>query len=359
MRVSLLLPILLVSCLFKAQSQDSTRQKKLSLVPIPAVFYTPETRLGYGVLLSGVFRIGQDEESTRKSNAQVLGAYTLNKQTIFQSSHNLFTNEERYNLNGRLNYLDFPIFYYGVGNDTKASFEESIEYEVVEFNERVVRQFKKNWFIGLQYQFTNLYNLSFTPTVLNEDSARLYNDQGKNSGLGLAIIHDSRDNVLNATKGYFLQVTSLHNGGRLGGEFNFSRYVLDYRRYWKLKDGSVLAGQAFSQLNFGEVPFREMSQMGGDVLMRGYYSGRFRDKHYLATQFEWRKTVINWFGIALFGGVGDVADSPSNFTLDTFKYTVGGGLRFMVNKKERLNIRIDYGIGKETSGFYFAFAEAF
>jgi len=34
-------------------------------------------------------------------------------------------------------------------------------------------------------------------------------------------------------------------------------------------------------------------------------------------------------------------------------------VRVQINRKDRINIRIDYGLGKNTSGFYFAFAEAF
>lgn len=62
----------------------------------------------------------------------------------------------------------------------------------------------------------------------------------------------------------------------------------------------------------------------------------------------------------LFGSVGDVSDNLSGFSPLNFKYAYGTGLRFAVNKTERLNIRVDYGFGaKGNSGLYFQLGEAF
>ncbi|MDX1627716.1 MAG: BamA/TamA family outer membrane protein [Fulvivirga sp.] len=352
---ALLLLVLSVSQL-KAQ-QDTTRTKKIRIIPLPALFYTPETRLGFGALVSGVFNLG-DFSNTRSSNAQVLGAYTLNKQVIIQTRHSIFTPQEKLALNGELSYYDFPILYYGIGNDTKKEFEENLDYKVLIFRQRILKKVRPNWFAGLQYRYTHLYDLMYEPQVL-DDQARLKSETGTNSGLGFSVIHDSRDNILNATQGIFTEISTFHHGSTIGSDFNFSRYTIDLRKYWPLNNSDVLATQYFAQMNTGNVPFREMALLGGETIMRGYYNGRFRDKQLMAWQIEYRKQIISWIGVVAFGALGDVAAELSDFQLNTLKYTIGGGLRVMVNKSERLNIRIDYGIGKETSGFYFAFAEAF
>jgi hypothetical protein len=42
------------------------------------------------------------------------------------------------------------------------------------------------------------------------------------------------------------------------------------------------------------------------------------------------------------------------------KYTFGAGLRYAINKSEKLNIRLDYGIGPgKNQGLYFELGEAF
>jgi len=41
------------------------------------------------------------------------------------------------------------------------------------------------------------------------------------------------------------------------------------------------------------------------------------------------------------------------------KPSVGTGLRIMIDKAERLNMRLDFGFGDDTSGFYLNVTEAF
>jgi hypothetical protein len=41
------------------------------------------------------------------------------------------------------------------------------------------------------------------------------------------------------------------------------------------------------------------------------------------------------------------------------KPAVGLGLRFMYNVDERVNVRVDFGVGKKSSGLYMTAYEAF
>ena len=64
-------------------------------------------------------------------------------------------------------------------------------------------------------------------------------------------------------------------------------------------------------------------------------------------------------GIAAFGGIGQVADKVQSFDSGSFKYDYGFGLRYKINKKENINLRLDMGFTKEGHGLYIVFAEAF
>jgi outer membrane protein assembly factor BamA len=345
--------------LVSGQELDSTKQeKKIKIIPLPAIFYTPETRLGFGALTSLVFNLGE-KSTTRNSNFQLLAAYTLNEQIILQSKHNIFSKDEAMVYNGELSYYDFPILYYGVGNNTLKENEENLAYQVVIFRERVLKKIKENLFIGLQYRFTNLYDIEFVPEFLLGETQRIETQKGKNSGAGLSIVYDSRDNVLNARNGIFMEVSNFFHSKSIGGDFDFNRYTVDLRKYWDLSENDVIATQYFGEFNTSNTPFREMSLMGGETIMRGYYNGRYRDNQQMAIQGEYRRQVLPWLGLTAFSAFGDVASTFDQFDLGDFKWTAGGGLRFMVNKSDRINIRIDYGVGQNTSGFYFAFAEAF
>jgi len=103
-----------------------------------------------------------------------------------------------------------------------------------------------------------------------------------------------------------------------------------------------------------------MGLLGGAEIMRGYYLGRYRDKNMLVLQAEYRWAPIFWrFGLAAFAALGDVAETLDRFNLGRFKTTYGLGLRFVIDPKQRLHLRLDFGFGKETSGVYFTAGEAF
>ena len=120
-----------------------------------------------------------------------------------------------------------------------------------------------------------------------------------------------------------------------------------------------MALQAYGYFTEGNVPWSEMGALGSDVIMRGYYSGRYRDKNYIAAQAEYRVPLNKVSGFVFFAGFGEVAHTLNAFTVQGLKPDAGLGYRFTVDRRERLNIRLDYGIGRNTTNFYFTIAEAF
>jgi hypothetical protein len=98
---------------------------------------------------------------------------------------------------------------------------------------------------------------------------------------------------------------------------------------------------------------------GGENIMRGYYSGRFRDKILASFQAEYRFPVWWKLGLAAFLGAGDVSDMLGHLKLAPFKLSAGWGIRFKASSQEGATIRLDFGYGKNCSGMYFTAKEAF
>ena len=95
------------------------------------------------------------------------------------------------------------------------------------------------------------------------------------------------------------------------------------------------------------------------MITRGYYRGYYRYKNLYAFQTEYRFMVHKYIGFAAWVGVAAVAEKwyqPFEFSL---KPNAGIGLRLRINQKDKLNLRADYGFGKNQSGLYFDAAEAF
>lgn len=343
---------------------------KPSFIPFPIVFSQPETGLGYGLAVLPVFRLGPDA-ATRKSSAQLVAWRTQKSQSLVQLTHSIFTPGERFFLAGEASfYNQFPINYYGTGPDTRLNDKSVIQYKVFIFNQRVLKQLAPGLFGGLNYRLTDLRDVQLNEGIDNnplrsrlfERPAREYEQNTRVSGLGPALLYDGRDNVLSTFQGNYLELAALFNGAALGSDYRFSRYLLDARHFQPLSQDhkTILAAQLVGRFHSGDVPFRELANLGGASLLRGYYEGRYRDRQLLAAQVEVRRTLVGRFNGVLFGGLGQVGDTFGEFGRGGLKAAGGAGLRFQFNRRDRLNVRLDYGVGMAgSSGVYFSIGEAF
>jgi len=72
------------------------------------------------------------------------------------------------------------------------------------------------------------------------------------------------------------------------------------------------------------------------------------------------KLILQKIGFVLFGGTGTVASSPDKFRVDEFQFSYGAGLRYLFNKEQKVNVRVDFGISRNGStGIYFGIEAAF
>jgi outer membrane protein assembly factor BamA len=120
-----------------------------------------------------------------------------------------------------------------------------------------------------------------------------------------------------------------------------------------------LALQSLVIIQTGTVPFLNLAQMGGPYTMRGYFEGRFRDKNLMLFQLEYRVPVIWRLGVVGFLGIGNVAEKIDQIDFGSLKSSYGFGIRYLFSETEKIQIRLDIGFGKGSSGFYVSIFEAF
>ncbi len=165
----------------------------------------------------------------------------------------------------------------------------------------------------------------------------------------------------------FFEFAGTGYGKHTDGNLVFEVFELDYRQYQTIKrKGSTLAWQVKSRYAGGDVPWTDMSMVGTPYDLRGYTWGQYRDntmvfvlteyRHmFLRKKKNFRGTNTGPFGFAVWAGTGSVGHDYGS--LEHWLPNVGAGLRFEI--QERMNLRIDYGIGLESSAFYISFNEAF
>jgi hemolysin activation/secretion protein len=347
---------------FKFWKEDTLAHQEGVFI-FPLLYYTPDTRFAAGLVGVYYFNTGnlttEKGRDTRLSYVKLLGDYTQNRQLDIWSSFNIFTNEEKYLFKGELRYRNFPDRYYGVGNNTSINQEEFYSFDLMYFKLLAMRQVREKLFIGLDYQFSYEYNFFQEPGgELASQTIEGWNG-GFGSGVGAVVTYDTRDNIVNAYSGMLFEVSTYLNSSYLGGTFNYTNVNVMFNKYWEVRKNHVLALNSVVFMNFGGVPFLDMARVGGDDILRGYARNRFRDNHFAGVQLEYRFPLWWRFGMVVFTGVGDVFRNPSDLSFSNLKYSVGAGIRFAINRKERLNVRFDYGFGRQNNSFYIMLTEAF
>ncbi len=332
---------------------------KVGVLPVPTVGFAPETRLYFGAVALFTLRFWQDDSLTRLSSAKLELSYSINKQLIIETGWNLFNRHNRMALDGLVGFRKFPENYWGIGAALPKSNVELVDMTRLELEVRGLRAVRNNVYVGLRAKLQNVFKVVADSGGLIETARPVGYDGGLSVGIGPAFSLDTRDNPLNARKGSYLSVSGLGFGRFVGSDYAFTRTEVDLRTYLRPVRRHVLALQAYALLQTGAPPLRLLGLMGSDREMRGYYQGRYREQNYAAVQAEYRLPLFWRLGFTAFVGAGEVWNWQQRYQMQVFKYTTGAGLRLLFDKKDNVNLRMDFAIGNHTTGFYVAFGEAF
>jgi hypothetical protein len=339
-------------------ARDSVQVGTLTVSGYPYVFYSPETEFALGGAMILTMRLSSNPD-VKPSNAILSGYYSV------KGSYDIFFNPEFYLDNDRYyvgitaDYWRFVDKFWGIGNNTpdfdSAGYVRRLIWLNLEFDVSVVGPLK----VGLNYDFnsTAIQDKQSNPFLLSGSVTGA--DGGTSSAIGGVLFADTRNSPFYPTKGGFYKLTFLTAVDWLGSAFSFRRWVLDLRQYVSFTPSMVIAMQIFGTAISGDPPFYIMPALGGDNMMRGYYEGRYRDKFYLATQGELRLQLTRRWGVVGWLGIGDVAGDFSGFQLTKAKPTFGFGIRFALDPEQMVNVRADFGYGRDTKGVYFNAKEAF
>ncbi len=333
--------------------------KKGSLVPLPIVFYSPETSLAFGGVLFNLFRTVPEDTLAKFSNVRTAIVFTLRSQLLVDVDHDIFTRDEKYRITGKFLFAKFPDFFYGVGNQTEQKDEELYNANNFNIKTQFMRQIFDNFYAGLMYNFYYLGNIDKEAGGILDTAGIVGSNGGISSGIGIILQWDTRDFNLNSSRGHFIELATRHYRDYLGSDFIYNILELEALKFFTLAPKHILGLQFQGRFSNREVPFQQLSLLGGDKLMRGYYRGRYRDKVLYAAQMEYRWQFYKRFGMVVFGGLGDVSEEFNSFDFSDVKPSYGFGLRYMILPKRKVNLRLDFGFGRETHGIYINITEAF
>lgn len=342
---------------------DTSNISRPQFLIYPTAAYAPETswEIGFSTLL--VYYAKRDT-SNRLSEISGFSFITLENQYGIWFDHALYSDQSKWFFLGRIRLQSFPLKYHGIGIDSPKDYLALVDANQILIKERVLREIRRNLYFGLEADFQRMASVEFKPSPEAPAFTMPLGYEGStNIGLGLGLVYDDRHNVLNVRKGNFAELAYLKYSPAISS-FGFDAVLLDARIFRPVGKSGVLAWQAIGQFFSGNVPFNQLSLLGGESMMRGYYLGRFRDKNQIATQLEYRILPLplgfsKRIGAAAFAGTGTVFPDFSLASINKVVWSAGAGLRFLLFPKKDIYTRFDVAFTQEGSGFYLFIGEAF
>jgi hypothetical protein len=354
--------VFICSCMIPLRADtpvDSLIPKKRYLVSgFPLLFYTPETRFGIGGAGVFIFNFKKDSVGAPRSSINLGFTFTQNRQALFYLPYVLFLKNRSYQLYGELSYSRYNYNFYGVGNDQPDNFVERYGIEFPRLRVTALKKVSRHVYAGVRYAFDrfSLYDLDTTGQLITKTIKG--SEGGTVSGFGVVGLYDSRDNVFYPSKGWWGELVIYRDDELTGSSFNYTRIALDVSKYLSYKK-NTLALNAYSIYSDSDLPFFQMGLLGGQKKMRGFYEGRYRDNNVMVFQAEYRRHVFWVMDVTVFASTGQVASRYDRFNGKNWRYTYGAGLRLMLDKAQKINLRIDVGVGNGKVLPYFTIGEAF
>lgn len=342
---------------FRDANIDRTQQKGIDFSFIGGPFYNSSVKLGIGLMAAGLYRIDKTDLTIPPSNISIFGSGSTSGFYVVGVRGNNYFTGAKYRLDYRTAFISMPTDFWGIGyqmgkdDENKTSFVRKKVAVKVDFMYKLV----PNLYAGINASFDYVKGKDFDQRGISY--LRGQNTQYTNNGYGLFLMYDSRDYITAPHRGWYAKFENVYFPSFTGNNPGFNRMELTVDYYHKIWKGGIMAYDLHGLYNSGNAPWTMLAEMGGSSRMRGYYEGRYRDKGLAEVQAELRQNVYRRIGLALWGGAGTVFDSFSNF--DTSHILPNYGLGFRWEFKNRVNVRLDYGFGKNTSSFMFAINEAF
>lgn len=340
---------------YEKANVDQTFEKKMDFTFAGGLGYSKNTHVTFAVMAVGLYRVDRTDSVTPPSdltifaNASVIGFYG------FGVRGNTFLNRNRHRIGYTADFVSSPRDMWGVG------------YEAGRHNPECA-YIEKSYRLGLTYLYRVLPSTYVGATLnFNHTRGRSFDHmeyigeercQYTATGIGAVLEYDTRDAAMAPQRGIYLSLRETFFAKGLGScPRSIWRTNLTADFFQSLWSGAVLATDLYAEFNSEGTPWTMLARMGGSFRMRGYYEGRYTDRDMITLQVELRQRIWRRIGCTVWAGGGNVFPSLSRFDWSKTLPNYGIGLRWEL--KKRMNVRMDYGFGKDTNGFMLNINEAF
>lgn len=343
-----------IDYLDKANKPKPNKRFDFTIVGGPS--YNASTSFQLAVMAAALYHSRMDS-ITPTSDASVFIQGSLTGFYRIGLSGDHYGPGDKYRIHYCADFAHFPLKFWGIGYDTESQDDNETKYTELrsamwcDFQWRLA----KNIYLGPSVNFQYAKATKVTrPELWNGEDLRVFS---YGLGLGFIFSFDTRDVATNASNGINLNLKQYFYPGFLKNRYAFSSTELTFGVYRQLWKSGVIAAQLHAMATYGDTPWNMLPTVDASKGIRGYYEGRYRDKNEADIVVELRQHIWKRFGAVVWGGVGSVFRNYNQVRMNTLLPSYGVGLRWEFKKK--VNVRVDFGIGKRSSSVSLGLYETF
>jgi hypothetical protein len=369
--------------LFHSSNHDQQRvQKKFQFTLFPIIGYTSNTGAAVSAGANGVFTA---RGASKESNMTTSFTYTQFNQTILPFSVSIWSKKDRFNFILDNRYINYPSPLYGLQGKSKLDSGYSVNFSWIKLHASLLARLTRNFYGGVGLFYDHFWEINevgvppVTPTTYNPlgigtafehyTHSKIPPSRETAIGPALKLLFDSRDNPVNAAKGFYGAFLFHPVFKGWNSDTSWSSLMVDLRKYFSFsaKRESVLAFWGYYWQDFGKPSFLLLPSSGWDDFWntgRGYSQGRYRGNsmRYLEGEYRFQVSRNGLVGGVIFTNLQNFPDelytsyseSHGRDSDDVTALGYGFGLRMKFNKYSKTNVALDIGFGQDFPRPWFA-----
>lgn len=335
-------------------TNDVSPEKKFDISVIGGPNYSEATSFQVAGLISGLYKSRRDS-LTPRSDVSIYAQGSVTGFYNFGIKGNHIFPSDRMRLVYDANFCHFPLKFWGIGYENGINKDNESKYTELQsaFTLQWLFRLPRSIYLGPSANFNYQKATKVErPELWEGEDLRVFN-----YGMGIVFSIDTRDLSTNPQKGYYIGFHQQFFPGFMGNDYAFSMTEVSgmyYRKFWPT---GIMAFRLHGAFSYGNTPWGMMPTLDRGNAVRGYYEGRYRDKNEMDMLVELRQHVWRRNGVVVWAGVGSVFRHFDDIRWRTLLPTYGIGYRWEF--KNRVNVRVDLGFGKQSMSVNFGINEAF
>jgi outer membrane protein assembly factor BamA len=249
--------------------------------------------------------------------------------------------------------------FFGVGMESSFDAREYYTKEPLEFNLAFSRGFSSAVVGSAGLRFMAVHNYGFADdSKLKTLPPDLNSGRAEFASFFVQIRYDTRNSFINPASGSVVQLQYERAPASSAWNVAFTRYEAVMQYYHPILFPNVTMALRYmtTVINGENLPVQVLLPVGGNRTLRGSPQDRFLDQVAAVANAEVRFPIYKRLSGVTAIDAGRVFHSLSQYSLSRWAVNPTVGLRLVM---ETFVVRLDVGLGKETTGFYLNFGQIF